>query len=249
MAQSAKSTFDPKSLQVAWELVDNNYQNQSQSLSTITLKNTGKAPFPATGWSLYFNGSANIAVREGQAPVRVEHVNGDLLRLIPTENSKSIAAGDSQRIELVGRGRVNSTSNAPVGFYLVWDNAPNKGLPVKSEIRQPDPATVGKINAAGWITPALVYEQNETIADLPAEKLPKVFPTPANYTETGKTFTLTAAIPIVADNAFKREAALLANHLSTVLTKKPVVQTTGKGTAIRLQKKEGLGPEAYELQV
>lgn len=249
MAQSDKSTFDSKNLKVAWELIDNNYQNQSRSLSAVTLTNTGKESFPATGWSLYFNASPNITVRDEQAPVRVEHVNGDLLRLVPTENSRSIAAGDSQRIEFAGRGRITSTSNAPVGFYLVWDSAPNKGLPVQSEIRSPDPATADKTNAAGWITPALVYEQNKVIQDLPAEKLPKVFPTPAEYTETGKAFTLTSAIPIVADNAFRREADLLATHLATVFSKKPVVQTTGKGNAIRLQKKEGLGPEAYELQV
>ena len=248
LAQKANSQFDPKKLKVTWELVDNDYEGKPQSLSALTLTNTGQVPLPASGWSLYFNALGSVKPID-KSPVQIEHMNGDLQRLVPTADAKAIPAGGSQRIELIGRGRVSSVSNTPTGLYLVWDQEPNKGLPVQLEVKTPDPAKVDNAGLTKWITAAKVYEQNQAVQDIPVEKLPKVFPTPSEYAETGKAFTLTPAVAIVADNAFKREGELLADYLATVLGKKPAVQTSGKGNGIRLVQKAGMAPEGYELQV
>ena len=244
LAQTGNKRVDPKNLQLSWEVVEEEYQGTQQALAAITIENKGQNHMPANGWSLYFNASPGFKPKEENAPVKVEHINGDLLRITPTGSFKSIPAGASQRLEFVTGGRVFNESMVPGGFYLVWEDNPGKGYAI-GNFTSKKPA----VDKIGWIQPATIYEQNQVIKNIPVEKLTKVFPTPAQYIETGTSFTLTAATPIVADNAFKNEAALLADYLSTVFGKKPAVTATGSGKAINIKKKDGLGPEAYELEV
>lgn len=242
--QSASPNYDPKKLNMIWEVVQEKYQNKSQTLSALTLQNSGQQPLPASGWALYFHASPSFKADGANAPVKIEHVNGDLLRMVPTAQFKSIPAGESRKISIVSGGQMINESRAPVGFYLVWDDNKAKGFKV-GEVTYEKPTK----NMVGWIEAKDVYAQNKAIKDIPVEKLTKVFPTPASYTETGKGITLTPTVPIVADKAFSKEAALLADYLGAVFGQAPPVQPTATGKAIRLQKKGGLGPEAYELQV
>ncbi|WP_237144345.1 family 20 glycosylhydrolase [Pontibacter pamirensis] len=243
-AQSGANRINPEELNLTWEVVEEGYQNKNQTLSALTFQNTGKNPLPATGWSLYFHASPSFKAKDNNASVKIEHVNGDLLRMVPTAGFKNLPAGASKRVELVSAGQMINESRAPEGFYIVWNDNTAKGYAI-GEVTNKKPEQ----NKIGWIEPGEVYEQNKVIKDIPVEKLTKVFPTPAQYTETGQSFSLTSAVPVIADNAFTKEATLLADYLSTVFGQKPVVKTSGTGKAIRLQQKQGMGEEAYELQV
>ncbi len=243
-AQENSSRFDPKKLQLAYKVADGKYQNKPQTLAVFTLTNTGESALPASGWTLYFHSFPALKPKEENAPVRVAHVNGDLHYMAPTAAFKGLAPGASLPIEFVSAGQVVNESRTPHRFYLVWDHDKSKGYATAQiSVKKPDQPWVDWVQAKG------IYEQNKVITNIPEEKLTKVFPTPATYQETGKPFAMSAAVPIVADQAFTREAALLADHFGTIFGKKPVISTTGKGKAIRLQQKKGLGPEAYELQV
>lgn len=244
LAQSTSTRVDPKNLDLRWEVVEEQHQGKQEALAAITLVNKGKQPLPASGWSLYFNASPGIKPKNEQVPVRVEHINGDLLRLVPTNNFKPVPPGASQRLELTTGGRIYNESRVPEGFYLVWDDAPEKGYAI-GNFSSSTPAE----DKIGWIQADQVYQQNAPIQDIAAEKLTKIFPTPAQYRETGASFTLTAATPLVADGDFRNEAALLADHLATIFGRKPTVSTTGRGKAIILKKQEGMEPEAYTLEV
>ncbi|MFD2513290.1 family 20 glycosylhydrolase [Pontibacter locisalis] len=244
LAQNKKKQFDPKQLQLTYEVTDGKFQNKSQTLAVLTLTNKGKEPLPASGWTLYFHSFPALKPKDENAPVRVEHVNGDLRYLTPTSEFKGLSPGASKRIEFVSSGQIVNDSRTPHGFYLVWDNNKTEGLPTAPiEVSKPGQDWVG------WVKPEEIYEQNAVIKDIPLEKLTKVFPTPVNYRETRESFRLTSETPIVADQAFSREAALLAMHLGSIFGKKPVVSATGPGKSVRLQQKNGLGAEAYELHV
>ncbi|MBF9253750.1 carbohydate-binding domain-containing protein [Pontibacter sp. 172403-2] len=238
--------FDSENLKITWELIGNNTPDDRHSLSALTLTNTGQQPLPASGWSLYFNSSPSFQPKDTSAPVKVEHINGNLLRLTPTKNFKSIPAGGSLRLEFVSRGQVINATDAPEGFYLVWNNNPTKGLPVQ-EVTYTTPDR--DKNETLWVAAKKIYNQNKSIQDIPFDKLPEIFPTPVKYEETGKSFTLTPAIPLVTDAAFKSEAELLATYLSSVFGEKPSIQASGQGKAIRLQQQDGFAPEGYALQV
>ncbi len=240
-APVGKTTTNQVSL--TWQVIEEKHQGKNQTLSALTIKNTGKTELPAAGWGLYFHGTPSFKPKAPDAPVKVEPINGDFLRMVPTSTFKSLAPGASARIEFVAAGQIVNESRAPRGFYLVWDKEPNKGYSLENvDIKKPTH------NSIGWVEPQDIYQQNSSIKDLPAERLPKVFPTPAQYKETGKGITLTAAVPVVS-TAFPREAAALATYLGTIFGQKPEVKSAGTGKAIKLQKKDGLGPEAYELTV
>ncbi|GAB2546391.1 family 20 glycosylhydrolase [Rufibacter soli] len=232
-----------KQLHLLWEVLEEKYQGKNQTLSRLTIQNKGTAPLPATGWSLYFHSTPSFKANAAEAPVKVEPINGDLLRMEPTAVFKAIPAGASQKIEFVAAGQIPNDYRTPKGFYLVYDDNKSQGHAVEVEIKKPTH------NSINWITADGIYQQNSLIKDLPADKLTKVFPTPTEYQETGQTFTLTANVPVVTNQAFQKEANQLAGHLATVFGKKPAVTTTGTGKAIRLQQKIGLGPEGYELAV
>jgi hexosaminidase len=94
-----------------------------------------------------------------------------------------------------------------------------------------------------------IYASNASVDDISLERLPKVFPSPLTYMESGESFELKGSTPIVTDPSFQNEAAYLADELAKVLGTKPrIVQSGTNGIAIHLRKKQ-LGPEAYNLAV
>ncbi len=231
-------------LSLTWEVLEEKHLGKNQTLSVLTFKNSGSVALPASGWSIYFHCSPSFTPKATDAPLKVESINGDLLRMVPTGKFKELKPGETQKFEFVAAGQIVNESRAPRGFYLVWDKEPTKGYSItNAQVLKPAK------NMVGWIEPKDIYTQNSSIKDIPAEQLPKIFPTPAQYKETDQAFALTSAVPVVADGAFQNEAALLAAHLGTIFGQKPEVIASGTGKAIRLKKKAGLGKEAYELVV
>ncbi|GAA4313287.1 family 20 glycosylhydrolase [Nibribacter koreensis] len=231
-------------LQLIFQVLEEKYQGKTQSRSSLTFKNTGNAPLLATGWKIYFNGSPSYKAKDTNGPIKIESINGDLLHLVPTENFKAIASGDSITVEVVSAGQIINDSRAPYGFYLVWDKEPAKGYTLTTRYVKPTK------NAVGWIEAQDIYRQNQNIQNIPEDKLTKVFPTPAQYTKTGSSITLTPATMVTTDPAFANEGKLLSEYLETILGKPNVAQVQEYGkNSIQLNKKPGLGAEGYELQV
>lgn len=250
-AQSTGSDLNPGNLQLSWEVVENNYENKPQFLSALVLQNNDQQSLPATGWKLYFNFSRPI-ISKSVNGVTIEHVNGDLYYLAPTNNFKAILPGTLHQIEFISGSWAVNYTDAPEGFYLVWDKQPDKGVPINNFTVKPstEPKQYLRFpgDKIGLITPDIIYNRNKAAEDIALEKLPKIFPTPANYQETGKIFLLDAKVPIVIDPAFKQEATFLANNLKALFGKKPEVIFSGTGKAIML-KKVNMAPDAYTLEV
>jgi hexosaminidase len=57
--------FDVKDLHLSWEVIDNNYQNKQEALTSLTITNKGKQTLPAGGWKIYFNSSRNFIAERG----------------------------------------------------------------------------------------------------------------------------------------------------------------------------------------
>ena len=228
----------PKPLKLHLTLVDN---DGNKAKMALTLVNTGSAPLPATGWKLFFNGFAPSFPNAGQ--LQGGRVNGDLQYLQPGTAFKAIAPGDSATVEM-GYRRVRNRTDFPLGFYLVFDDKPEKAIPVELTTDRRDVFAKSDQQLAEKI-----YEQNEAIQTLPASKLPAVFPTPASARQTGQSFALTGQTAIVADAEFMPEAGGLATALTPVLGGKPILKKQVTANAITLRKKVGLAAEGYELQI
>lgn len=234
---------DIADLFINWQVVDNNYQNKNQALTALVITNKSHEVLPAGGWKIYFNSGRGFTKNAVSNNAVIEQVNGDLYSITPTPGFKDLKPGASARIEFVCDDPVVNISDAPEGPYLVWDAQPEKGYSFGAYDITPFKPTY-----QGLITPEIIYDRNKTVADIPANQLIKVFPTPASYIIGTGNFTFASNIHVLAtDQRFNKEASLLNNFVLTILGKKGSDRYSDK--AISLQYKAGLGDEAYEISV
>ncbi|HTB26430.1 MAG TPA: family 20 glycosylhydrolase [Puia sp.] len=234
--------FPVKDLNIQWEAVQNDYQNKPVSLNAVTITNTSSIEFPGKGWKMYFNSARLITPAAVTGNARIELMNGDLFSLTPSEDFPILKPGASVRIEFVAEEPVVNITDGPEGFYLVWDAMPGKGFSTGPVVIHPF-----KPNYKGLITPAIIYDQNKNIRNIPAEQLTKIFPTPTSYQEASGYFDLKNNIRLVSDERFKKEKEGLITTLVSLLGKNIVAETSGN--SISLEFKDGLPSEAYELEV
>jgi hexosaminidase len=235
--------FDEKNVQVNWQLIANSYKQSTDAFCAFTIVNNSKTSFPASGWAIYFTSNSDIATTTSPAGLTVTHINGDIFKLFPAAGFKGLKTKDSARIEYNSPGLLINRSLAPSALYIVWDNDPTNGFTLTNY-------TVGSLQNAtiGLVTPEKIYQQNSIIKDIPAAELPKIFPTPASYKETGGTFLLVADVSVQADADFQKEAAFLSQALKSLAGKKPLVVGDAGANKIML-KKEAMANEAYTLSV
>jgi hexosaminidase len=243
----AQTTAQPV-LDLKWEIVENNYGGKPQSLAALTLGTGQQFELPAKGWKLYFNFLEPVVAESVTGGLDVTHVNGDLYYFAPTATFKGINKKTSLKIQLVALNWLVNKTDSPLGFYLVWDNSPGKFYPVKNPVLVPSTEAKQFIRMptdhVTATTPQSIYEQNQTIRDIPADSLIRIFPTPLTYQPKVAKFSLTAATPIKSDAAFNKEATYLKNELNKLLRPSKV----SPGNTIKLTKKQ-MDPEAYELSV
>ncbi|MGV3640808.1 MAG: family 20 glycosylhydrolase, partial [Adhaeribacter sp.] len=235
-----KQAFEVDDLHLVWE-----YGKAGPDRATLTLRNAGSDSLPARGWSIYLNANALQAGPDQAGLVTAGRVNGDLFRFSPGPAFKALAPGASRQISFLTPG-VHNRSYLPAGFYLVWQNQPDQGLAFKQvewkfneqQAEQTETALAAKI-----------YRSNQLIRDIPAGQLPRIFPSPRQYRETGDVFRLDAGVAIRAQDVFRREADLLAADLRPLLGQQPALDPAATGKAIILQQAATGGPESYRLQV
>nr|MCS3814420.1 hexosaminidase [Mucilaginibacter sp. X4EP1] len=248
---TAKSIDEPQfnahDLSITWEPVQNDYKTSQQSLNAITITNNGKNTFPASGWKLYFNSARLIASATVTGNAKIDFVNGDLFSLTPTGTFTEIKPGQSVRVEFVDDEPVVNITDGPEGFYVVWDNQPDKGYNTGVFSLKPF-----KPNYAGLVTPAVVYDQNKNIQDVAEAQLTKVFPTPVSYKETGGFFSLDkdVVVMISPNDKFAKELNLLKETLEPLIGGKFKADIkSGSLKMINVLYDGRLDSEAYRLTV
>jgi hexosaminidase len=242
-AQKSK-LFDEKKLQVNWELISNQYQQTDNASCAFTIVNNNKNAFPANGWVIYFSSSRNMESIVSPDGLSIDHVNGDIFKIAPTASFKGIASNASTRIAYISEGLSLNYSSAPSGLYILWDIAAADGFPILNYTIKPLVNTT-----TGLATPEKIYHKNSVIKNIPDLQLPKIFPTPVNYKETGGEFLLTAAIPIQTDPLFTKEAIYFSEELRLMFgNASPVLSGNFDGKKIVLKKAE-MDKEAYQLTV
>jgi hexosaminidase len=234
-------------LHIKWEVIENSYNNKPQCLTTLTFSTYQQFALPAKGWKIYFNFMEPV-LQTINTDVSITHINGDLFCLSPTNSFKGIGKNDSLKVEFIAANWLINSTDAPQGFYLVWDKAPAQGYAINNIFLKPSTEAKqflrtpqDKIEAA---TAQSIYEQNKDIRDIPADSLIKIFPTPENYRQTTARFILNGGVNIVADAAFNRESIYLKKELTKLLL--PTPPSTKK--TIELITKQ-MANEAYELTV
>lgn len=248
-----QTAFLPKNLKIEWQLVTNNYKGEDKYLATFTLTNTDKkTALPASGWTIYYNANREVAKKDIGYGLETFRVHGDLFYLKPTAAFKGLKSNESIVLECVGDAWAFNISDAPSGYYLVWDATPSVSHALTNFSARP-PSDINKFNRSAnqkndQITPEMVFEQNKTITDIPESQLSGIFPTPSSYTAKQGNFTLNAATNISNDPVFSQEAQYLAEELKAFLGSKPTIGAA-KANAIQLRLDKSLPNEGYHLNV
>ena len=235
-------------LRLKWEIIENNHLGQQQSLAELTLSTGKHFALPTKGWKLYFNFLRPVIAGSVTGGLEITHIAGDFHYLSPKANFSGIENNSSLKIQLATMYWLVNKTDSPQGFYLVWDNAPNKFYPVNNPelipSTQPKQFARSLNDNVPATTPQTIFEQNKALRDIPADSLVKIFPTPQNYQVTGAKFSLTSNFKIVNNSAFSNEAAYLKTELGKLLLPAKASPTL----AINLIKKQ-MPEEAYELSV
>ncbi len=243
----AEPQFNARDLSISWEALQNDYLHRGPSLNAITITNNGKNTFPASGWKIYFNDADMLRPETVTGNAKIDFINGDLFSLTPTGTFAEIKPGESVTIQFVGEDNVVNITDGPDGFYVVWDAKPDKGYNTGVLTIKPF-----KPAYAGLITPAIIYDQNKIINDIPEQQLTKVFPTPVRYKETPGVFNLNKGITITAgpNERFEKETNLLKGNLESLMGEK--FKPDPKSNMIKwinILYDGGLAPEGYSLHV
>ena len=107
--------------------VEDNFRNKDAGfLGKITLNNRSDVPLPAgeSDWQLYIHSVRKIST-EHVAGLNIEHVNGDLHRIVPTSSFKGLAAGESLELPFDAQVWIVAYSDfMPRAFFVSGKNKP-----------------------------------------------------------------------------------------------------------------------------
>ena len=137
----AQDSLSPANLQIEWHFYQNNYLNKEQNLWSFTIRNKAKTALAKTGWKIYFNYGKRISAVPGNENLKINHVNGGLFYISPGKDYH-VLSGDDQQVEqkFIRNSWVVNESDAPQGFYLVWDKQPDNPVSLLNIKINIDPA-------------------------------------------------------------------------------------------------------------
>lgn len=230
-AQQTMHSKPIKWLSLTFTNTGNNYEGKPQSRASLLL-NTTNGELPAQGWKLYFSFARLIAPASVIGGVSITHINGDLFVMAPKADFAGIRPNQQLAIGFTANEWMINITDAPQGFYLIYDSEPNKAYtisePMVTPATLPQQYMRSPADKIQPTTPQSIYVQNKNIRNIPKDSLVKVFPTPVSYREETGSFVLDGNTEIVAPEVFNSEAQYLRETLSGLIVPKPTHQLTAK---------------------
>jgi hexosaminidase len=247
-------------ISISWELKYNNYSSDSHSIAIFTLKNNSLYSLESTKWKLFFSQAPRpLNQSDSNQTARVEHVNGDYYRLIPT-NKFNLKPGDSIEISYEFDWLMLKETDAPRGLYFVTYDKKGKELaisPVKDYIVKPikPAAEANSENDYKPASPEWQYLQNERIKQLPEKEWQRLIPNPVKITGNNRVITIDSTFLVVSDKDLENEASYLCEMLkSTAGFRLKTAEALKPGYKYILLKMtsmlvNGIEEESYKLSV
>ncbi len=240
---------------LSWEFMGNHPSWEYYSAAFI-LENQSKKVLGDQGWLLYFNQQGLGVIDESvTGNVSIEHVNGDLLRIVPREGFK-LEPGASVEIAYRKPGALLLESEAPLHPYMVFGESENEAgvaisisdyslLPFPS-LEQFYPGEMGIVLPdAAW-----VYGKNSSTSLLKPGETGLVLPTPVKELHRAESVSLNENMQIYYQDGLAAEARYLADIMKQLTGEAPELIAGGAGGAGKislLTNSKISGAEAYQL--
>ncbi|MGO2010382.1 MAG: family 20 glycosylhydrolase [Pseudoalteromonas sp.] len=223
--QSEVNNFT-KETSLTFAVVDNFHNKSAGFLGEITLDNQSNVALPAgeSDWQLYIHSVRKIST-EYVAGLNIEHVNGDLHRIVPTKDFKGLAAGKSLKLPFDAQVWVVAyTDFMPRAFFVSGNNKPaifantdsedmtQFVAPFKREnqlrrYNQPEDLTV-------LVTPQVRFEKNNNkVSVSKSDALKRIIPKPQKADFNRGTATLDNSWKISFQGQLKNEVVVFMQDL------------------------------------
>lgn len=241
-------------LSVAWKPIEALSGYPDDFSASFEIKNIGNVDLPSDGWGLYYSSyPAPIIYESVTGGAKIERLQSELFRLVPTKDFKALKPGETAVIKYAAHSWLIKETDAPGGAYVVvkHGNEPDKGIPVELTIGSIPESNLRRSGMNGWLVSAQQhYDLNEKLLKLKAAAAP-VLPTPKSMQLSDGTFALESSIQIVSDEKSKQTADLFAKELNQNfgLTVKVVDEAPSGAKAIHMKVDSTLGAETYWLTV
>jgi len=240
---------------VSWEFRGNQTSWEYYSAAFVLENRSGKI-LDDQGWTLYFNQQGLGVIDESvTGNVTIEHVNGDLLRIVPREGF-SLEPGASVEIAYRKPGAMLLESEAPLHPYMVYGESETEaGLAVSVSdytlLPFPSPEKFYP-EEMGIVLPdaAWVYEKNSTCSLLKPGETGLVLPTPVKEIHQGESISLNEGLKIFYQDGLGDEAGYLSEMIKRLTGSAPELQTGGPGGSGMISlvmDSQVKGSEAYQL--
>ena len=252
-------------ISLSWEVISN-LSNPSGFESLLTLTYTGTDTLSQTGWALYFNCIRLIDVQSVPDAVTLTHINGDFYQLTPGATFPLLAKGDQVEIPFTAAAWAIKKSDAPSGFYMEFEDEDDPALriaPVENYVVKPfttlEQTSRTEADRIPVPTPASVYNDNERVSLLGANRMDPVIPAPAIVHRDSTEIPVNTLTAIHFEKGLEQEATFLQQYIETATGHNlETKQSDRKGASyISLQHNavtlpqtiEGQREEAYTLSI
>ncbi len=245
-------------IKLKWECVSNLVEGEF-FLAELTISNLSDAILPATGWALYFNTCRMIKPETVTGGLIAGQVSGDLFCLFPGADFAEMAPNTSRVIRFKSALWVISETDAPLGFYIVYNHgAPDEyaeviGDPEIVPFARTEQCKRVALDNVPSMTPTLRFDENAGLSLLPVSEVARITPTPVESSFTDGCYVISADTLIVHGRGLENEAAFLQAALRDVSG--CVLQRAASGLGITLQigsvtvPDTGAPDEAYLLEI
>jgi hexosaminidase len=217
-------------IQVSFELVSNDIAESAKFLSKFILKNNSQVALEGSGWTMYYNMVTRLPITESVPDiVKIEHINGDFFRMAPTDKFR-LDPGKTIEIPFEGEAWIIKKSDAPSGVYFVYSDVNGNEIsrvPVNDieilPFTKPEQINRHRDDQTPIPTAEWQFDQNRRLSLLDENELKPIIPSPFQIYENDAMITLGKNLMIHHQAGLKNEASLLAEHLSNLRGKKPMV--------------------------
>ena len=231
---------------MAWEMgtreIEPGFYENSFVLKNISDKDLGK------DWVVYYSQLPREIQQDVSSPIRIERVNANFFRMVPTEKYTSLAAGDSLKITFRCTNGLSKVSHAPEGTYWVSMNGGKEEtpLPVALDVRP----FVSPESVPGYPDACKIYEANLRLTDVPALQPSDLLPSLKKVIPATGSVILGEEVVLIFHSDFANEAKLLKEKLTGVYGLK-VVPKADITIALNYLPKEGkpINDEYYQLDI
>lgn len=189
-------------LKLTWQNIGNHVDGDNFECE-LTLTNHSATALSGNDWAIYFSFCRKVHPDSVTGGVGIKHINGDLWQLTPTADFGTLEPGASRKITYRGMFWVIQNTDAPLGFYIVYDDgtpaahASAIGDPEIIAFTRPEQRNRNLNDKVTPVTAASRFDDNAMLSLLPTAQTGLITPKPLSLTKGHGEFLIDAATLIV----------------------------------------------------